>query len=134
MIPSVMFSRFCSVVIARKGEYLWGKPQDCKSLLPRYYRTKQWHIRMGEHKTLWCEVVLRDQNILTKNAKPDNEVEICQTNQFKNNFVLRLYFHLGVHSKVTIPLINKLFVSLVLFKNNAANKISILRILQRQLL
>jgi len=68
--------------------------------------------------------------MLTKNAKPDNEVEIRQTNQFKKTVV----FHLGVHSKVTIPLINKLFVSLVLFKNNAANKISILRILQRQLL
>ena len=35
-----------------------------------------------------------------KNAKPDNEVEIRQTNQFKNNFVLRLL--LGAHSKVTI--------------------------------
>lgn len=132
MIPSVMFSSSgYSFVIARKGEYQCGSriarvfclyTAPIQTMAPSYWRTQD--------AMVW--------GVTTRSKYPHKKRKTCQRSWNTSNkpiqekcYNTKILFRSSFKSHHSM---NKSFVSLVSFKNNAAKDISILHCLQQQLL
>jgi len=100
---------------------------DTASILPRYCLDTA-SIQTMVHSYGKTQDITARSKYPHKKTKSANEVEIRQINQVCNTKIIFRSSFKSHHS------MNKSFVSLVSFKNNAANEISIIHCFQQQLL